>query len=83
MILIGYHPAGAYKLYNPVNQKVHFSIDAIVNEVEKWRWENEPEYNSEIQQSYIYPDSSDESKGEDDHEVTVDDQEEVTVPARP
>jgi hypothetical protein len=82
MILIGYHPTGAYKLYNPVNQKVHFSRDVIVNEAEKWKWENEPEYNSEIQQSYIYPDSSDESEGEDDHEVTADDQEEIIAPAR-
>lgn len=83
MILIGYHPTGAYKLYNPVNQKVHFSRDVIVNEAEKWKWENESEYNSEIQQSYIYPDSSDESEGEDDHEVTADDQEEIIAPARP
>ena len=42
----------------------------IVNEAEKWKWENEPGYNSETQQSYIYPDSNDESEGEDDHEVT-------------
>jgi hypothetical protein len=83
MILIGYHPTGAYKLYNPVNQKVHFSRDVIVNEAEKWKWENESEYNSEIQQSYIYPDLSDESEGEDDHEVTADDQEEIIAPARP
>jgi hypothetical protein len=27
MILIGYHPIGAYKLYNPVTQKVHISGD--------------------------------------------------------
>jgi hypothetical protein len=83
MILIGYHPTGAYKLYNPVNQKVHFSRDVIVNEAEIWKWESEPEYNSKVQQSYIYPDSSDESEGEDDHEVTANDQEEIIVPARP
>ena len=83
MILIGYHPTGAYKLYNPVTQKVHISRDVIVNEAERWKWESEPEYNSEIRQSYIYPDSSDESEGEEDHEVTEDDQEEIIVPARP
>jgi len=61
MILIWYHPIGAYKLYNPVTQKVHISRDVIVNEVEKWKWESESEYSSETKQSYIYPDSSDES----------------------
>jgi len=25
MILIGYHPTGAYKLYSPITQKVHIS----------------------------------------------------------
>ena len=33
--------------------------------------------------NYIYPDSSDESEGEEDHEETVDDQEEITVLVRP
>jgi len=83
MILIGYHPTGAYKLYNLVTQKVHISRDVIVNEAEKWKWESEPEYSSEIKQSYLYPDSSDESEGEEDHKVIADDQEETIVPARP
>jgi len=55
----------------------------IVNEAEKWKWESEPEYSSEIKQSYLYPDSSDESEGEEDHKVIADDQEETIVPARP
>ena len=83
MILIGYHPTRAYRLSNPVTQKVHISRDVIVNEAEKWKWESEPEYSSEIKQNYIYPDSSDESEGEEDHEVTEDDQEQTIVPARP
>jgi len=83
MILTRYHPTGAYKLYNPVTQKVHISRDVKVNEAEKWKWESEPEYSSETKQSYIYPDSSDESEGEEDHEETIDDQEEITIPARP
>jgi len=82
MRLIRYHPTGAYKLYNPVTQNVHISRDVIVNEAVKWKWESEPEYSSEIKQSYIYPDSSDESDGEEDHEVTAEDQE-IIVPARP
>jgi transposase InsO family protein len=36
MILIGYHPTGAYNLYNPVTQKVHINRDVIANEAEKW-----------------------------------------------
>jgi hypothetical protein len=35
MILIGYHPTGAYKLYDPVTNKVHISRDVIVNENEQ------------------------------------------------
>lgn len=35
MIFIGYHPTGAYKLYNYVTQKVHISRDVIVHEAEK------------------------------------------------
>ncbi|CAJ2628037.1 unnamed protein product [Trifolium pratense] len=68
MILIGYHPTGAYKLYNPVTQKVHISRDVIVNEEEKWKWEKEPVYNSELQSTFIYPSSSDESDGGDEGE---------------
>ncbi|MCH80809.1 copia-type polyprotein [Trifolium medium] len=68
MILIGYHPTGAYKLYNPVTQKVHFSRDVIVNENEKWKWEEEPVYSSESQSTFIYPNSSDESDGGEDYD---------------
>ncbi|CAJ2645977.1 unnamed protein product [Trifolium pratense] len=72
MILIGYHPTGAYKLYNPVTQKVHISRDVIVNEEEKWKWEKEPVYNSELQSTFIYPSSSDESDGGDEGEPAAD-----------
>ncbi|PNX99967.1 retrotransposon-related protein [Trifolium pratense] len=64
MILIGYHPTGAYKLYNPVTQKVHISRDVIVNEEEKWKWDEEPVYNSEVQSTFIYLSSSDESEND-------------------
>ncbi|KAK2405219.1 hypothetical protein QL285_054482 [Trifolium repens] len=62
MILIGYHPTGAYKLYDPVTNKVHISRDVIVNENEQWKWDNETTYSSE--KSYIFPESSDESENE-------------------
>ncbi|KAK2355926.1 putative mitochondrial protein [Trifolium repens] len=62
MILIGYHPTGAYKLLDPMTNKVHISRDVIVNEAEQWKWEVETTYNSES--SYIFPDSSDESDNE-------------------
>lgn len=66
MILIGYHLTGSYKLYNPVTQKVHISRDIIVNEAEKWKWEKEPVYNEDTQQTFIYSDSSDKSVNNDD-----------------
>ena len=69
MILIGYHPTGAYKLYDPTTQKVHISRDVIVNESESWKWQVTPVYSSKIQQGFIYPDSSDESEDEGDNEV--------------
>jgi len=83
MILIWYHPTGAYKLYNLVIQKCHISRDVIVNETGKWKWESEPEYSSELMQSYTFPNSSDESKGEEDHDVIENDLEEIIAPARP
>jgi predicted nucleotidyltransferase len=83
MILIGYHPTGAYKLYNPITQNIHISRDVIVNEAEKLKWESEPEYSSEIKQNYVYPNSSDESEGEEDHEVVENDPEEIITSARP
>jgi len=83
MILIRYPPTGAYKLYNPITQKIHISKDVIVNEVEKWKWQSELEYSSEIKQTYIYPDSSDESEGEEDHDVVENDPYEIRAPARP
>ena len=30
IILIGYRPTGAYKIYNPVTQEVHISRDRVV-----------------------------------------------------
>jgi len=40
-----------------------------VNEADKWKWESELVYSSDIHQIYIYHDSSDESENEDDLEV--------------
>ena len=37
-ILIGYHPTGGYKLYNPNSQRVFVSRDVLINESDKWRW---------------------------------------------
>jgi hypothetical protein len=56
MMLIGYHPTGAYKLYDAVTQKVHICRDVIVNEAESWKWQVTPVYKSEIQQGYVYLD---------------------------
>ena len=33
MILVGYHPTGAYRLYNPVTEKLLVSRDVILREV--------------------------------------------------
>jgi len=41
LILVGYHPTGAYKLYSPVKQQVLINRDVIVDEVGSWNWVNE------------------------------------------
>jgi len=39
MILIGYHPIGAYKLYDPRMRKVVISRDVLIDETKGWNWE--------------------------------------------
>ena len=39
MILVGYHPTGAYKLYDPAKKKMTFSRDVMVLEKEYWNWQ--------------------------------------------
>ncbi|MCI34945.1 copia-type polyprotein, partial [Trifolium medium] len=41
LILIGYHTAGSYKLYNPLTKKVVASRDVIVNEKDHWNWQTD------------------------------------------
>lgn len=38
MILGGYHPTRAYKLYNPIIEKLVVSRDVVIREVESWDW---------------------------------------------
>lgn len=38
LILIGYHPTGAYRLFNPVNQQILISRDVVVDENASWNW---------------------------------------------
>jgi transposase InsO family protein len=40
MILVGYHTAGSYKLYNPVNQKITTSRDVTFAEDKCWNWDS-------------------------------------------
>ena len=36
MILVGYHPTGAYMLYNPIKHKIEVNRDVIVYEANSW-----------------------------------------------
>jgi hypothetical protein len=38
MILVGYHTAGAYKLYNPITKKLTTSRDVTFAEDKSWNW---------------------------------------------
>lgn len=40
MILVGYHPSRAYRLYNPITKKLLMSRDVIINESERWDWKD-------------------------------------------
>lgn len=40
VVLVGYHPTGAYRLYNPLTQKVSYSRDVLVDEARCWDWKN-------------------------------------------
>lgn len=41
MILIGYYPTGAYKLFDPLSKKVFYCRDVYVAEGEQWAWKSE------------------------------------------
>lgn len=41
LILVRYHPTGAYKLYNPVQKRIVINRDVVVDEKAKWDW-NKP-----------------------------------------
>ena len=53
LILVGYHPIGAYKLYSPLKQQVVISRDVVVDETAAWKWDNE----SKIPSSFILEDN--------------------------
>lgn len=48
MILLGYHPTGAYKLYDPRSQKIVISRDVLVDEANWWNWDDQPPKSNSI-----------------------------------
>ncbi|WVZ15014.1 hypothetical protein V8G54_012580 [Vigna mungo] len=38
MVFVGYHSTGAYKLYNPITERMMLSRDVVVLEKESWDW---------------------------------------------
>ena len=40
MILVSYHPTGAYRLYKSIKQKIEANGDVIVCEVDSWNWQD-------------------------------------------
>jgi hypothetical protein len=39
MILVGYHPTGGYKLYDPVSKVTVISRDVVFDELKEWDWD--------------------------------------------
>jgi len=64
LILIGYHPTGAYKLFSPVNQQILNSRDVIVDENASWNW------SKPVKQIYCVLEDSGQQQDEE-HENTV------------
>ena len=38
MILVGYHPTGAYRLLEPLSKKIFISRDVVIDEDGSWDW---------------------------------------------
>lgn len=38
MIVVGYHKSEAYRLFNPIREKIIISRDIIIDENEAWKW---------------------------------------------
>ncbi|RZC15548.1 Copia protein isoform B [Glycine soja] len=38
MILVGYHPTGAYRLLEPLSKKIFISRDVVIDEDDSWDW---------------------------------------------
>jgi len=65
LILIGYHPTGAYRLFNPVNQQILISRDVVVDENASWNW------SKSVKQIHCVLENSGQEQDEE-HENTVD-----------
>ncbi|RDY08728.1 hypothetical protein CR513_07007, partial [Mucuna pruriens] len=48
MILVGYHPTCAYRLYDPMNKKIMVSKDVVVAETESWDWKKGSSLNHDL-----------------------------------
>jgi hypothetical protein len=59
LILIGYDATGAYKMYNPKNQKVVISRDVVVDEKSQWQWNSEANKNIAVQLDDVMQDDDD------------------------
>ncbi|GAU22960.1 hypothetical protein TSUD_247040 [Trifolium subterraneum] len=38
MVLVGYHPTGGYRLYDPMHKSIVISRDVIIDEMKEWNW---------------------------------------------
>ena len=59
MILVGYHKTGAYRLFNPVNEKIVLSRDIVINENSAWDWNSSNSINKSLM-SYDVDEETDE-----------------------
>src|ERR1043165_8690002 len=48
MILVGYHKTGAYRIFNPVNEKIVLSRDIVIDENSSWDWNSSNSINKPL-----------------------------------
>nr|KYP66211.1 Retrovirus-related Pol polyprotein from transposon TNT 1-94 [Cajanus cajan] len=64
MILLGYHPTGGYKLFNPISKQIMVSRDVMFDESKGWNSES----NKDEQYSQVIIESVDAETNEDQNE---------------
>ncbi|KAK2454958.1 hypothetical protein QL285_002459 [Trifolium repens] len=90
MILVGYHRTGAYRLYNPITDKVEISRDVKVIENDSWDWKQkstskktyEVDLDDDSNKSVTFVDQNQGTNSDEDMHTSSDDEAVAPRPQR-